>query len=111
MAYDKALADRIRVLMAGTPGLTEKRMFGGLGFLVNGRIGVSAYQGGDLMIRCAKDDWEAFCAEDRARPMTRKGEPVSGWVIISATAVLEDSALRLWVERGRDYAATRATVE
>ncbi len=107
MAYDEALANRIRSLMAGTPGLAEKKMFGGLGFLVNGHLAASAYRGGDLMIRCGKDDWHAFCAEDGARPMTRKDEPVSGWVIIAAGAVTDDDALRLWVERGRDFAAAQ----
>ncbi len=107
MAYDEALANRIRSLMAGTPGLAEKKMFGGLAFLVNGHLAASAYKDGDLMIRCGKDDWQPFLAEDGARPMTRKGEPVSGWVLIAASAVTDNDALRLWVERGRDYAATQ----
>lgn len=107
MAYDEALANRIRSLMAGTPGLAEKKMFGGLGFLVNGHLAASAYRGGDLMIRCGKDDWRDFCAEDGARPMTRKGAPVTGWVVIAPRVVTDDDALRLWVERGRDFAAAQ----
>ncbi len=107
MAYDETLANRIRSLMAGTPGFSEKKMFGGLGFLVNGHLAASAYRGGDLMIRCGKEDWEAFLAEDGARPMTRGREPVTGWVLIAASAVADDDALRFWVERGRDYAAAQ----
>lgn len=105
MAYDEALADRIRALMAGTPVVTEKKMFGGLGFLVNGRMAASAYKGGDLMIRCSPDDWKAFCDEDGARPMTMKGRPVSGWVVIDAGTVTDDAVLKRWVHRGRDFAA------
>jgi TfoX/Sxy family transcriptional regulator of competence genes len=107
MAYDETLAHRIRALLAGTPGLAEKSLFGGLGFLVNGNLAVSAYRDGDLMIRAGQDDWQAFCAEDGARPMTRKGQTVSGWVIIAGTAVADDDSLRLWVKRGRDYAVAQ----
>lgn len=57
MAYDEGPANRIRSMMAGTPGLAGKKMFGGLGFLVNGHLAASAYRDGDLMIRCARDDW------------------------------------------------------
>lgn len=107
MAYDEELAQRIRSVLAGTAGLEERKMFGGLGFLINGHMAVSAYQGGDLLIRCAKQDWEAFRAEAGARPMDRGGKPVSGWVIIDSTVVEDDGALRKWVERGRDFAASQ----
>ncbi len=107
MADDEQLATRIRGLMAGTPGLVEKKMFGGLGFIVNGHMATSAYKGGDLMIRCGKDDWPAFTAEAGARPMERGGKAMSGWVIIDAGAVDDDAELARWVHRGRDHASAQ----
>ncbi len=107
MAYDAILASRIRALMAGTPGVTEKKLFGGLGFLVNGHLAVSAYKDGDLMIRCGKENWQNLLSEEGARPMTRNGAPVSGWVIIASSTVENEEALRVWVERGRSFAAAQ----
>jgi hypothetical protein len=107
MAYDEELANRIRTILTGTPGLTEKKMFGGLGFMINGRAAGSAYKGGDLMIRCAKDDWAGFIEEEGDRAMERGGKPVSGWVLIDNDAVADDADLEKWVGRGRDHAASQ----
>jgi len=87
MAYDPDLAARIRAI-AG-PDAQEKKLFGGLGFLVGGNLAASAYKDGGLMIRCAADDWSAFVEEDGARSMLRKGKPVSGWVLVAAAEVGE----------------------
>lgn len=107
MAFDPDLADRIRAAMP--PGIvaTEKKMFGGYGFLVGGHAATSAYKDGGLMIRCAKEDWEGLLAEPGARPMLRKDKPVSGWVLIDADAVADDAALAVWVERGISFAAAQ----
>lgn len=107
MAYDEELANRIQRILEGTDGLKRKKLFGGLGFLVNGHLAASAYKGGDLMIRCGPADWSSFCAEPGARPMTRQGKPVSGWVIIDAQAVEQEAPLRKWIERGRDFAESQ----
>lgn len=107
MAYDEGLAERIRERMVGTPGLTEKKMFGGLAFMVNGHIASAAYKGGDMMIRCAKEDWQALLGEPGARAMERGGKGMSGWVIIDNDAVAEDDDLDRWVERGRDFASSQ----
>ncbi len=104
MAYDEGLAQRIREQIEGTPNLAEKKMFGGLGFMVGGHMAVSAYKGGDLMIHCGKEESAAYIREPGARPMERGGKAMKGWVIVSADAVEEDADLAKWVCRGRDYA-------
>ena len=91
MPHDPALAARIRALVP--PDTTEKKLFGGHAFLRGGNVAASAYKDGGRMIRCAKHDWEAFVAEDGARPMLRKDKPVSGWVLVSAAAVQSEPEL------------------
>lgn len=106
MAYDERLAERMRTLLQGTHGLTEKKMFGGLGFLVDGRLAAAAHNGGDLLVRCSTQNWQGFLDEPGARPMLRKETPVSGWVLVDA-AHLDDNTLESWVERGRAFAASQ----
>ena len=104
MAYDPVLAERVRAAIAKDTGVRERKMFGGLAFLLNGNFAVSAYKDGGLMIRCSGEDWQAFCSEDGARPMLRKGASVSGWVLIAADAVRENASLSRWVRRGLAFA-------
>ncbi len=105
MAYDPALADRIRDLLADTPGLVEKKMFGGIGWTIGGHMACGAHNDGQLMIRCGPDDFQAFMEADGADAMRRGGKPMSGWILVQNQAVLDDSALSLWVGRGRDHAS------
>jgi hypothetical protein len=107
MAYDEALAERIRAAVSNEAGVRERKMFGGLAFLLNGNLAVGAYKDGGLMIRCSNDDWQAFLTEDGARPMLRKGNPVSGWVLIAAEAVHDDASLGEWVRHGLAHAAAQ----
>lgn len=107
MAYDPVLAGRVRAIISGDAEVTERKMFGGLAFLLDGNFAVSAYRDGGLMIRCSDADWPAFCSESGAKPMLRKGAPVSGWVQIAADAVRDEDSLSTWVERGRAFAATQ----
>lgn len=105
MPFDPALADRIRTLVPA--GATEKKMFGAHGFFLGGNVAASAYKDGGLMIRCAHDDTAALTAEPGARPMERGGKPVRGWVLVSADAVADDTALARWVARGVAFAASQ----
>ena len=107
MAYDEALAERIRVAISDESGVRERKMFGGLAFTLNGNLAVGAYKDGGLMIRCSSDKWQSFLAKDGARPMLRKDTPVSGWVLIAADAVQDDPSLGEWVRRGLDHAAAQ----
>jgi TfoX/Sxy family transcriptional regulator of competence genes len=109
MAYDPELAGRIRSMIDAAESVSERKMFGGLAFFLDGNLAVSAYRDGGLMIRCAAEDWQTLCDEAGARPMLRKGAPVSGWVLIAAATLQEDRSLQRWVERGVGHARSQPT--
>ena len=100
MAYDEELADRIRELVAGEPGLTEKRMFGGLAFLVGGNMAVAASGQGGLLVRVDPEESEALVASSDARPMEMRGREMAGWLRVDPP----DDELAGWVERGVAFA-------
>ena len=112
MPYDPVLADRIRMVLAdellggeldddlGDLGLVEeKKMFGGLGFMVAGHLSVCAGSKGDLMVRVDPADLEALCADEHVEPMAMAGRTSKSWVNV-APAALTDDALTAWVARG-----------
>ena len=101
MAYDEDLADRIRVLAGGA---VEKKMFGGLAFLVGGNMSVAASGQGGLMVRVDPSQTEALLAEPGAEPFEMRGREMAGWLSVSAEAVESDEDLRRWVDRGVAYA-------
>jgi TfoX/Sxy family transcriptional regulator of competence genes len=104
MAYDEELAERIREQLAGEP-VEEKKMFGGLAFLVGGHMAVSASGQGGLLVRCEPELTDALLGEPGVSPMEMGGRgPVEGWLRVSADAVADDDSLELWVERGLEYA-------
>lgn len=104
--YDEALAGRVRSLIGARPDLVEKRMFGGLAFLVGGHmsVGVSGTQGA-LMVRVAKEDTERMLAEPGARPFEMHGKGAAGWVLVEPGVLEDDDELRHWVDVGVGYAA------
>jgi TfoX/Sxy family transcriptional regulator of competence genes len=104
MAYDEALADRIRALVAGEPGLTEKKMFGGLGFMVGGNMAVAASGQGGLLVRVDPDESEALVSSTSAYPMEMRGRQMAGWLRVESGDLERDDALREWVGRGVSYA-------
>ncbi|MEV0978825.1 TfoX/Sxy family protein [Streptomyces sp. NPDC049915] len=104
MAYDEGLAERVRALLRGAPGLVEKRMFGGLAFLLGGNMAV-AVTGDDLLVRVAPDGTEAALARPGARVFDMSGRPMRGWVVVAGPSVAEDDALAMWVTEGRIFAA------
>lgn len=99
MAYDEDLAARLRDALAAEPDVEEKRMFGGLAFLLAGHMAVCAGSRSDLMVRVARDDTDALVATTEAEPMEMRGRPMRGWVTVAAAA-LDDAALDAWVARG-----------
>jgi len=104
MAYDEALAARIREHVAGEP-VEEKKMFGGLAFLLGGHMAVAASGQGGLMVRVEPAETATLLAEPGAAPMEMGGRgPMDGWLRVSADAVTEEEALDRWVERGLAYA-------
>ena len=84
MAYDEDLADRIRALVAGEAGLTEKKMFGGLAFLIGGNMAVAASGQGGLMVRVDPASSDALVAETNARLMEMRGREMKGWLRVDA---------------------------
>ena len=100
MAYDEDLAERIRELILGEPGLTEQKMFGGLAFLVGGNMAVAASGQGGLLVRVDPDESEALVASSDARPMEMRGREMPGWLRVDPP----DDELAAWVERGVAFA-------
>lgn len=96
MSYDERLADEVRALLAGTE-FTERRMFGGLAFLVGGHMAVAASGKGGLMVRCDPAQTEALVA-DGAESFEMRGRPVDGWLRV------RDGDIAPWVERGVAHA-------
>lgn len=103
MAYDEQLAQRIRDEIGPAPALTEKKMFGGLAFLVNGNMALAASGQGGLMVRCDPAASEAFLA-DGVEPMEMRGKAMAGWLRVSDDAVAADGTLARWVDVGLTYA-------
>jgi TfoX/Sxy family transcriptional regulator of competence genes len=104
MAYDEELADRLREIVQGEPGVSEKRMFGGLAFLINGNMAVSASGQGGLLLRVDPAETESLVTEPRVRRFEMRGREMDGWLRIDVPAIETDSELRRWVAHGVAYA-------
>ena len=105
MAYDEALARRIRAAMGEPPGLVEKKMFGGVGFLVSGNMACGVHKD-TLIVRVGVDNYQAALARPHAAPFDMTGRPMTGWVMVAPAGCSDDAALRAWVEPAVDYALT-----
>ncbi len=105
MAYDEELAARIRDLVANEPALTEKKMFGGLAFLVGGNMAVAASGQGGLLVRVDPAESDALIASSSARPMEMRGREMAGWLRVDPAG---DDELATWVGRGVSFARSLA---
>lgn len=106
MAYDEDLAARVRELVALERGLSEQRMFGGLGFMLDGNLAVAVSSHGGLLLRVDPDETEALAAKPHASVAVMRGRPMRGWLRIAAEGVREKRRLERWVRRGVAYART-----
>jgi TfoX/Sxy family transcriptional regulator of competence genes len=104
MAYDEELAGRIRDLVADEPGVVEKKMFGGLAFLIGGNMSVAASGQGGLLVRSAPEDTDALLQEPGAEHFVMRGRAMDGWLRVREEGVTTDEALKRWVERAVAYA-------
>jgi TfoX/Sxy family transcriptional regulator of competence genes len=104
MAFDPKLADRVRRLLADADGLTERRMFGGIGWTIGGNMAAGAHNDGRLMIRCSKDDFDVLLSEPGAEAMKKGTSSLTGWVLVDSKVVQDEESLSRWVARGRAYA-------
>jgi hypothetical protein len=104
MAYDEDLAGRIRELIALEPGLTEKKMFGGLAFLIDGNMSVAASGQGGLMVRVEPAETDALLKRAHVGPFAMRGREMQGWVRVAPDGVRTKRQLEPWVRRGVAYA-------
>jgi TfoX/Sxy family transcriptional regulator of competence genes len=104
MAYDEDLANRIRELIAGEPGVVEKKMFGGLAFLIGGHMSVSVSSKGGLLLHVPPEDTESLLAKPHAAPFEMRGRAMQGWLRVEADGVKTKQQLERWVQRGVSYA-------
>ena len=102
MAYDGELADRVRAVVAAEPALTEKRMFGGLAFLVQGHLAVAVSGQGGLLLRVDPVSAESLLGPSVNR-MVMRGREMDGWLHVLPAALGTDAALRGWVAHGLSY--------
>lgn len=110
MAYDEGLAQRLRDLLVDEPvvaghEVVEKRMFGGLAFLVGGHLALAASGQGGLMVRVDPAAGEELLATTPASPMEMRGRAMSGWLRVDLADLADDRVLATWVRRGASYAA------
>jgi TfoX/Sxy family transcriptional regulator of competence genes len=104
MAYDEALAARIRKLVGDGAEVSEQRMFGGVAFLTGGNMAVAASGQGGLLVRVDPEASDELVATTGARPMEMRGRSMQGWLRVDAEDVASDEKLARWVERGVEYA-------
>jgi TfoX/Sxy family transcriptional regulator of competence genes len=104
MAYDEDLAGRIRELLGPQKGVEEKRMFGGLAFLINGNMSVAVSGRGGLMVRVPPGETEKLLAREHVEPMVMAGRETRGWLRVSGDGVKTKRQLQSWITRGVDCA-------
>ncbi len=113
MAYDDVLANRVREIFAEfcanpdiavrTSAITEKAMFGGLGFMINGHMTIAVSNEGGILGRCDPDDTAAFLSRAHTRPMVMRDKELAGWFRVDADGLATKRQLRDWMLRCTTY--------
>jgi len=103
VAYSEGLAERVRGVIGDHPALTERKMFGGIAFMLQGNM-ATGVAGDDLIVRVPAADWDACLALPHTRIMDITGRPMRGWLFVSQSGVADDASLSEWVERGMAHA-------
>jgi len=104
VVYDESLADRIRELIAAEPGVSEKKMFGGLAFLINGNMAVAARGAGGILVRIDPAETDRLVDSTSARILVMRGRPMLGWLQVAPEHVRTKPQLAKWVHISIDYA-------
>jgi TfoX/Sxy family transcriptional regulator of competence genes len=99
MAYDEALAQRIRAALNDVPGVVEKKMFGGIGFLLQGNMACGV-NGANLIVRISPDSYAAAINQPFVRPFDMTGRPMKGWVVVDSGGVRSADDLKRWIRQG-----------
>jgi TfoX/Sxy family transcriptional regulator of competence genes len=105
MAFDEGLAERIREALDGERGISEKKMFGGIAFLLRGKMFVGIVKN-DLMVRVGPEAYEDALKKPFARPMDFTGKPMAGYVYVAPKGTTDDDVLEGWVRQGLKFAST-----
>lgn len=105
MAFDEALAERVREALVGRAEVSERRMFGGIAFMLAGHMAVGIV-GDDLMVRLDPEEAERALAESHVRPMDFTGRPAKNMVFVDSEGTAPDEDLAAWVDAGADYASS-----
>jgi TfoX/Sxy family transcriptional regulator of competence genes len=103
MAFDQELAGRIREHISSRSGLTEKQMFGGIGFLLNGNMCCGVH-GQDLIVRLTPEQGEQALKEAHVRPFDLSGRPMAGWVFVSPEVLNVEESLKRWLDLAVQFA-------
>lgn len=106
MAYDQELAHRVRELLAGEEGVSEKAMFGGLAFLLHGNMAVTVSSHGGLMVRVGVETAEDAVARPHVKQIEMRGRPMRGWIHVAAEGVKTKRQLGAWARRGVEFTRT-----
>jgi hypothetical protein len=104
MAYDQELAERIRQLIGSDPELTEKKMFGGLAFLIRGNMAIAASNQGGAMVRVDPAQSDVLVATTKATLMNMRGRDMPGWLRVKSDDLRTNDQLAPWVQIGTSYA-------
>ncbi len=104
MAYDADLAERIRDLLAAEPELTERKMFGGLAFLLDGHMAVAASGSGGILARVDPDEVDHLLATTDASQTEMGGRTMTGWLDVPAASLRTERQLQSWLDRGTEIA-------
>jgi hypothetical protein len=105
MAYDATLAARIRAGLSTIDHLVEKKMFGGVGFILNGNMACGVY-GDELIVRIPPEESGAVLSLPHTRVFNLTGRPMKGWILVDSAGYATDGDLQAWIERGVAYAKT-----
>jgi TfoX/Sxy family transcriptional regulator of competence genes len=103
MPYDEKLAARIRAKLASVGGVSEKKMFGGVGFMVSGNMACGVI-GPEMIVRLGDDEFEAALKKPHVRVFDFSGKPMKGWIYVSAEGTATERALKVWIDKGLAFA-------
>jgi TfoX/Sxy family transcriptional regulator of competence genes len=103
MAYDEGLAQRIQGSLQETPGLVEKKMFGGIGYMLHGNMACGVNQD-TLIVRVGPDRYEEALSRPHTKVFDMTGRPMRGWIVVTPEGIEEDDKLEQWIQQGVDFA-------
>jgi len=103
MAYDNDLSERIKQIVEFIPGMSNKEMFGGIAFMLNGNVACGVI-GENLMVRVGPERHAEALGQAHTRPFDYSGKPMKGWIYVMPEAIRSDEDLGIWVQRGIEFA-------